>query len=460
MKSADLMPFAPTPDHRIPLAVIRNFLIAFPLATYEKRFFRKKYPWPLGDIFYVCDPQVIEEFLIRRADEFVRDEATARAFAAELDRGSIFLAEGAEWRWVRRAASPAFRHENLLDFVPIFARNAECRAARLANAPTGDVTDISRLATETTFDIVHDAVLGAPAGFSRVDFLSALETAYKGMQWQRVFAKLGLPGRFPYPDHGAVKRATDYAYNEVAKIVGQRRGGQTDGKDIISLLVHAHDPETGRGLDDQDIAGNLFAFIVAGYETSAAAVAWCLWLLSHHAEAQQRARAEIIAIAGDRAIGPAEVERLSYTRQCAQEALRLFPPVPAVARQPRHETHLGGEFISPKTQVVAPTWSIHRNHLLWDEPSRFDPDRFAPERVKARPRCAWLPFGAGPRICIGMNFAMLEIVTILGVMLRRVRFEPVTNYRLELSTHVTLRAREGLPVRIYPQETSLPRLAS
>jgi cytochrome P450 len=180
------------------------------------------------------------------------------------------------------------------------------------------------------------------------------------------------------------------------------------------------------------------------------ALAWVFWLLAKDQTSQERVRDEVIRVAGACDIYAEQVERLTFTRQVIQEAMRLFPPAPAISRQAREDTMLGTHTISKKAQIVIPIWSLHRNERLWDDPSGFGPDRFSPDEVKARHRFSYLPFGGGARICVGMSFAMLEIITILATLIREFRFHPTPGFKPQLLASVSLRSKKGLPLRVEP----------
>ena len=155
-------------------------------------------------------------------------------------------------------------------------------------------------------------------------------------------------------------------------------------------------------------------------------------------------------IAGDRDIDGEAVEALLFTRQALQKSMRLFPPVPGLGRQARQDTTIGSHAISKKSPVFVPIWSLHRNEKIWDDPKGFDPNRFSAEKVRARHRFAYLPFGGGPRICIGMGFAMLEMIVILATLIRDFSFKTVPGFHPELAPNVTLRPRDGLLLFVEP----------
>ena len=208
------------------------------------------------------------------------------------------------------------------------------------------------------------------------------------------------------------------------------------------------DPETGRSMSDRDVLDNLLTFLVAGHETTALALIWTFYLLSLHPKIAERVVQEVEAVTQGDSLREEHIEALSYTRQVVQEAMRLYPPAPVVVRAAIRDVSVGDELIRAGSPTYISVYAIHRHRLLWDEPDTFDPDRFAPAAVKARHRYAYLPFGAGPRICIGMSFALLEAVVILARLLRSIRPSLRPGYVPELKQRITLRPAAGMPMRL------------
>jgi cytochrome P450 len=446
----DLMPFEPRsiPSFR---ANIRNYLENWPPAAYREGFTAIPGLWPLfGRTILLSDPELIEEMLVTRADFFRRDWISVRSLAVSVYRESLIFSEGAEWRWQRRAVAPAFRHENLLALVPTFAKCAEAQAAAWRGASLAEPVDIMQAMTQTTFAVIEKAVLGNSQTLVREKFIAALAPSFATIEWRRMLALLGLPEWTPHPGFLKARASVAYLFDETAKCVRDRRDNRSDARDVLGLLLSAKDPETGRVMTDSELTANLHTFLVAGHETAAVALGWSLWLLAKDEASQDRVRDEVAQVAGEAEIGPDSVEKLSFTRQVIQEAMRLFPPAAAVGRQPREDTTLGPHKISKSEGIYVAIWCLHRHEKLWDEPNAFDPDRFAPEKVKARHRYAYLPFGAGPRICVGMGFAMLEMATILATLVRDFRFSTVPGHRLELAPSFTTRPKGGLPLLIEP----------
>jgi cytochrome P450 len=447
----DFTPFEPrtVPTFR---ANIRNWLENLPPSAYRDDFTTLPGLWPMvPKSNFVTDPALIEEMLVTRAEDFPRDAMTVASLSGPFSQEALFFTEGAEWKWQRRALAPAFRHENMLALVPTFAQCAAAQADAWRAASPAAPVDVMQAMSRTTFAVIERAVLGASESFDREKFVAALGPVLASIGWRRQLALFGLPPNWtPHPGYFKALASARYLNGETTRLLAARRQSGAQRRDILALLLSAKDPETGRIMTDSELVANIYGLLFAGHETSAVALGWSLWLLAKDKAWQERLREEVFEIAGDAEIGPETVEKLAFARQVIQEAMRLFPPASAVGRQPREDTTLGPYKVSKREAIYVAIWCLHRHEKLWDEPNAFDPDRFAPEKVKARHRCAYLPFGAGPRICVGMGFAMLEMTAILATLIRAFHFETVPEHRLELAPDFTTRPKGGLPLLISP----------
>jgi cytochrome P450 len=225
-------------------------------------------------------------------------------------------------------------------------------------------------------------------------------------------------------------------------------GVRRQSYDLLDLLLAARDAETGRGMNEAELVANLLTFISAGHETTAVALTWTLWLLAKDEAIQRRVYDEVVAVIGHGPVEIAHIDALPLTRQAILEAMRLFPPVPMLSRIPKTAMQLGSLAITPRTWVGIPIFALHRNTLLWDNPHAFDPDRFAADQAKERSRYAHLPFGAGPRVCIGANFAMIEAVVIIATLVRAFRFQTIPGHKARPIARLTLRPAGGIPLLI------------
>ncbi len=407
----------------------------------------------------VTDPVDAEAVLLGRADAFARSYLTRLTLGPALGEG-LLTSDGERWRAQRRLAAPAFRPPSIAALQPVMRRAAEAAAERLAARP-GRV-DVMAEMVHATFDIILETTLGADAG--RVDRAAAARdvTVYlETVGNPDVLDVLGLLTWLPRPWKRAGFRAARRMRADIHSIIAERRrqgvaapaaaaaaaAAVEDGgsADLLSQLLAGTDPETGAPMADERVADNLLTFIAAGHETTALALTWTLSILARLPGLQDDIAAEAAALGPP---GPDAAERLQLARRVLMEAMRLYPPAPLIVRDVVAEAEVAGVRLRPGDHVSIAVYPMQRNRRVWDEPGVFDPDRFLPERIAARHRFAWIPFGGGPRICIGMGFAMTEAVTVLATLCRRLRFAAVEDHAIVPVQRVTLRPRGGMPLEV------------
>jgi len=367
----------------------------------------------------VMDPDALRRVLKDRVEDYPKSIVT-RLILEPAIGNSMFVAEGAHWRWQRLAAAPAFAQRHVEALGPVMTAAAEASARRLANAP-GPV-DVFAETVAATFEVISEVTFSGDEGFDRRAVHHAIDAYIAGTARLSVMDILGLPGWIPRPgrlfsgsDLRRMKRVADEA------ITARARSGPRQVPDLLDLLRAGEDPETRRRMTPAELRDNLLTFIVAGHETTALTLAWALYLLAFDPQVQARAADEAQATLDGRAAAAADLPRLPYIRQVIEEALRLYPPAAFLSRTARAHDMLGGREVLPGDTIMLPIYALHRHHLLWEDPDRFDPERFAPGTT--RDRFAFLPFGAGPRICIGASFALQEAVIILATLVSRFRFD-------------------------------------
>lgn len=432
--------------------IVRNPIDAWSPAFFEDDVCRSRF---MGrDTLFVLHPDLVREVLVDKADAFVRAEAIRRALGPVLGDG-ILTADGASWRRQRRVAAPVFRHERLQRFTPAMLAAAEHTRAQWCALPPGQEIDVAGAMMRTTFDIILATMISGEATLD-VDRIERSITDYlDATTWILAFTMLRLPDWLPHPGQWRAARARRYLRAEIIRLAAGRRDAMARGAvprdDLLSLLLEARDPETGAAMGDESLTDNLLTFISAGHETTALTLTWTFYLLSLHPDVEARVLAETEAVTGGGPLLPAHADALPFTAQVIQEALRLYPPAPIAMRTAARDVTIGAETVPAGTPVYVPTYAVQRHRALWVEPERFDPDRFAPDLVKARHRYAFFPFGAGPRTCIGMGFAMLEAVLILATLLRAVRLRLRPGWEPELKMRVTLRPAAGMPMTVEPR---------
>ena len=234
------------------------------------------------------------------------------------------------------------------------------------------------------------------------------------------------------------------------EIIATRRArGPSTPPDLLDLLIAARDPETGQGLTNEDLRNNLLAFLLAGHETTALALTWALYLLAFDPDVQERARDEATHRLGSRAAGAADLDAMPLVRAVLEEALRLYPPAGLLTRTASQDDVLpGGHAVKAGATVMMPIYALHRHRRLWEAPDSFDPDRFLPGAGVSRHRFAYLPFAAGPRICIGLGFALMEAQIILATVLARFRFSLPAGSEPWPKMWFTIRPGSGMPLQV------------
>ena len=428
--------------------VVANPMEAWPAAIYREPFVVAR---SMGrNVVFVAAPELIREVLLNQAEVFQKGELSERTLKPVLGE-AILTADGAHWRWQRRAAAPAFRPEHVFALVPSILAAADRRRAAWQALPEGAEINLSHEMMRTTFDVILDALLMGRDSLDAEGIEKAITGYLSSTGWMMAIALLRLPPWLPYPGARAARRARLHLRDVAAMAVRRVRENRSGAGRLMTLLAAATDPSTGRAMDDQDLADNFLTFMAAGHETTALALTWTFYLLSLHPAAEQRILAEIENVTGGEPVTAEHVPRLSFTGQVIQEAMRLYPPAPVIARVPRREITLAGQVIAPGTLTYIPTYAVHRHALLWDDPDRFDPERFAPHVAEARDRYAYLPFGAGPRTCIGMSFALAEAAAILATLLRSFHLRLRPAYRPRMKMQVTLRPAGGMPMRLSPR---------
>ncbi|MDM7458933.1 MAG: cytochrome P450 [Paracoccus sp. (in: a-proteobacteria)] len=395
----------------------------------------------------VMDPESLRRILKERVDDYPKSTTTKLLLNPAIG-DSLFVAEGAHWRWQRRAAAPAFSQRHVEGLGPVMTAAAEASSRRLA-AAAGPV-DLFEETIAATFEVISDVTFSGDGTFDRAAVHHAIEAYINQSAKLSLMDVVGLPAWLPRPGRlfagPGLKRMKSLAD---AAIETRVKAAAKDGPpDLLDLLLVAQDPETGRAMTRDELRDNLLTFIVAGHETTALTLAWALYLMAFDQRIQAAAADEARAALGDRAATAADLAALPLTMRIINETLRLYPPAAFLSRTAQAPDRLCGREIRPGDTVMLPVYALHRHHLLWDHPDAFDPDRF----LTAPNRYAFLPFGAGPRICIGASFALQEAVIILATLLARFRFQRIPGHDPQPRMILTLRPHGGVWLRVTPRE--------
>jgi len=384
------------------------------------------------DYYALRHPEQIREVLVEKAHAFVRWERHVEVLA-QLHGQSLLITEGAQWRRQRRMLQPAFSPKRF----DAYAGQVSAAVAETLAAMPGDG------ATAVDFEhamnmLAADAILRTMFGSRFGDDTGRIERAVRTLVdvgYREMFLPFALPDWLPYPGRGAKRAAMRLLDTLIRSHVAARRAAPDGQDDLLGMLLAAVDEGSedegdgdaagGAMLDDEGVRDQLMTTFLAGHETTAAALTWAGWALAAHPEVTGRAAAEVDSVLGGRTPGYADLARLPYVGMVVKEVMRLYSPSPGLlARRALEDVRIGG-YLLPKGSVVSIMSVIPHHDARWfPQPERFDPSRFDAEAVRDIPRGAYLPFGAGPRVCIGSSFASVEITLALAMLLQRFTLRP------------------------------------
>ena len=393
----------------------------------------------------VMDPDTLGYILKDRLADYPKSTVTKSILEPAIG-DSLFIAEGAHWQWQRRAAAPVFSARNIANLAPYMTHAADEVITRLQNA--NGQADMFDEMTRATFDVIASVTFSGGAGVDGDQVFAAIDNYIEQVAKISFLDLIGAPKWVPRPSRifgsdglGKTKRIADDA------IRARQKSGAKEVPDLLDLLLDGEDPKTARKMNLAEVRDNLLTFIVAGHETTALTLSWALYLLAFDQDVQNRLRKETKSVLKGKTATAEDVSKLVYTKQVIQETLRLYPPAAFLSRTALADDQLLDREVRRGETIMLPVYALHRNHLLWENPDLFDPNRFAPN--KQIQRYAFLPFGDGPRICIGAQFAYTEAAIILASLIERFKFEPIKDHEPEPRMIFTLRPEGGVNLKFH-----------
>jgi cytochrome P450 len=370
--------------------------------------------------YAVTGAEAARQLMLGGHDHLVRPWFFNRVFK-EMSGLNLFTANGEEWSWRRKMIGPAFHSAEIAGMADTMVSIAE-RVAR--NWHGGDRIDLTEEMTSLTLEVAGQALFGVDVRAD--DRGRRLAQAFEGMiQWTnyRVERFFSEPVWAPTARAARARRAIGVVGSIAAEAVAERRERGGEHHDLLQLLLDSRDAETGEPLDDLEVVSEAKAFFFAGHETTSSALSWAWLELARHPDIAEALREELTRVLDGRPPKLSDLEDLDLTRRIVEESLRLHPPAMVLTRRTHGPVEAGGYRIPRNRGILVLIYAIHRNPKYWDAPHTFDPDRFTPTRSKGRPAHAFLPFGEGPRMCVGSRFAMTEACLMLATLAQRWRFE-------------------------------------
>ncbi len=405
-----------------------------------------EFPIPRHRVFFVNDAEAANRVLQGNHRAYGKSTVQYRSLALVTGDG-LLVSEGEEWLRGRRLVQPAFHHRTLEELGGHVADAAGRLLAAWDAQPDGAVVDVDEAMMLATLEVVGHALFSTDLGLQGEELVGAVLQALDRVV-ARARSPLPLPLGWPTPGNTRLKRAVDRLDASVETMVRRRQelGADVDAADLLGLLL-------GSVGTEREVRDQVVTLIVAGQETVASALTWAWWLVSGDAEVVERLAEESDRVLGGRPPAAADFARLTYARQVLDETLRLYPPAWVVTRRVLEDDVLVGAPVPAGSLVILSTYALHRNPRVWAQPDRFDPERFGPEARAAigrtdGARLGYLPFGAGPRMCIGRDFALVEGVLMLSAMAGRFRLERLPGTVVRPDPSVTIRPKGGLPLRL------------
>jgi cytochrome P450 len=450
-RTDDWRPPAPTP-HSKSLGILTLLRTVYdnPLEAWTEAHFER--PIVMGRLFgtqfaVVNDPSAIRRVLVDNTGNYRKDWLQRRVLSNGLE-GGLLTAEGNQWRAQRRLLASVFARRTVMNFAPEMMAAAEAVGDRWSHRE-GQVHDVAADVTRMTLDVLRRTIFSEGLGGDPEEFRIVMTEFFNAIGRIDALDVLGAPDFLPRWGRWKARAALRFFDAAIDNIIATRRRGLAEDpasapKDILTLLLQAQDPETGQGMSEAEVRANIITFISAGHETTANTLSWSLYLLSQSPHWRERIATEAMR----EFAGPSETlaDRLIETRAVLDEAVRLYPPIAAMSRTAIGADELAGVAIKPGALVVIAPYVLHRHRSLWDRPNVFDPGRYLNGGRENIDRFAYLPFGVGPRICIGATFAMQEATLVLAALMKTFVLELAPGHVVRPTLRVTLRPQGGLPM--------------
>jgi cytochrome P450 len=441
-------PLPPFPDERHWLFGSAYLIRQNALVTLDT--FIKKYgdimslSIPTKRIALVSNPEYAKYILLDNNKNYTKSLAY-NLLQILLGKG-LLTSEGDFWKKQRRLIQPAFHRKKLEELTAMMVARAEQTADKFEiYASDSRHFDIVPEMTALTLDVISKAIFSSGVE-EKADMVGKQISLLNQYTIEKLTHPLRLPFFVPTPFNLKERKAINLLNEVVYDIISARKKEGVSKDDLLSMLIDARDEDTGETMSDQQLRDELMTIFVAGNETSSMALSWTLYLLSQNPDAEAKILAEIDS-RREHDVNYNTINEYVYVKQVIEESMRMYPPVWSVGRRTIDEDEIGGYRILKHTNILIPIIWFHHSPKYWQEPHLFRPERFEPEKRNNINRYVYFPFGGGPRLCIGNNFAMLEMQIILVALYRRFRFRLQENFKVVAEPLVTLRAKNGIVMK-------------
>lgn len=358
----------------------------------------------------------------------------------------LLTSEDERWKRQRRTIQPMFQNKRIAQQDTVIGEEAGRLVERLRSRVGAGPVDVAREMTGLALGVLGRTLLDADLGAH-----GSIGHSFEGVQDQAMFEMVTLsmvPLWLPLPLHLRFRRSRRDLYRAVDLLVAERINRPTDGGDLLSRLIAGAREEADPRAARRRLREEIVTVLLAGHETTASTLSWAFHLMDRHPDVRERLHDEAVSVLGDRPPAYEDLHRLRYTAMVLEEVMRLYPPVWALTRVAQRDDEVGGYRVPAGADVLISPYTLHRHPAYWDEPGRFSPERFDPALPSTRPRYAYIPFGAGPRFCVGNHLGMMEATFVLAMVARELRLTGVPGFRAVPEAMLSLRVRGGLPMTV------------
>jgi len=394
-------------------------------------------------------PDDVRDILVTKNASMHKPNVTKQA-VKDISGENLFSSDGDYWKTQRKLIAPAFHTQRIREYADIMVDYA---LAMVNRWQADSVYDMYHEMTDVTMNIVVKTLFDVDITTDTSELGSAMNTVFQ-IADNRIKRVIQIPIWIPTAENRELTRVISIIKSRLNRIIQERRESGEDRGDLLSMLLMAQDEETGLGMTDEQVYHEVIALFAAGHETTANTITWTLLLLAQNPEILQNLREEIDTVLGNRRATMDDLRHLPYTEMVIKESMRLYPTAWGITRQTIEPVEVGGHQLKKNALVMVAPWTLHRDERWWDNPEEFRPERFSPENEANIVKYSYIPFGGGPRVCIGNAFAMMEAQLVLATILQHRELQLVSDLPVQPDRVFTLRPKGGLQMRVTKREAT------
>lgn len=394
-------------------------------------------------VYQLNNPEYIQYVLVKHPEKFHKSPVLKNATKDSIGQG-LLTSDGDLHKRQRKLVQPAFHHKRIAAYADVMVQYTD---EMLADWQDGEQLDIAHEMMLLTMRIVAKTLFDADIS-DEADAIGAAITTGLEATMKRISRPLQLMNKLPTATNRKRQAALNLIESTIMRIINERRASGEDKGDLLSMLLMAVDEEDGGQMTNKQVRDEAMTLFIAGHETTANVLAWTFYLLAQHPEVEQRLTADIHAVLGTRQPSLTDLHQLPYLEMVIKESMRLYPPAWITTREVQETFELGGYTIPQGSLVMTSLYALHHDPRYWDDPEHFNPERFSAENEEGIPKYAYFPFGGGPRVCVGNQFAMMEAQLVLATILQCVHLSLVAGQEIIPDPLITLRPKNGIQMRV------------